>query len=77
MTKKGLITSWARTCAFQMYGPNFTWRRGTTLARLDRALCNQGWLDLFPDASVFHQAQINSDHRPILLNVFKSGGTPI
>lgn len=37
------------------------------MARMDRALANASWLTLFPQHKVLHLAQINSDHRPLLL----------
>ncbi|XP_050238477.2 uncharacterized protein LOC126687968 [Mercurialis annua] len=50
-------------------GPALTWRRGNLLQRLDRALCNDTWLKRFPDALTHHLPRINSDHRPILVNL--------
>ena len=50
-------------------GPKFTWSHGLVLERLDRLLCNEAWLDLFPDSRVLHLARIKSDHRPILLQM--------
>ena len=58
-------------------GPNFTWTRGLTSltfkgARLDRALCNVAWRELFPKASVFHLPKNHSDHAPLLVRVNRS-----
>lgn len=50
-------------------GPKFTWRRGTLLARLDRALSNARWCSVFPNACVYHLPKLGSDHRPILVNL--------
>lgn len=46
---------------------NFTWNRGTLFKRLDRAISNDEWLWIFPEATVLHLPKINSDHRPILI----------
>ncbi|KAI9077148.1 hypothetical protein K1719_040970 [Acacia pycnantha] len=50
-------------------GPRFTWRRGSLLMRLDRAVCNSFWLQLFPNSSVDHLPKIMSDHRPIMIKL--------
>ncbi|KAK4254012.1 hypothetical protein QN277_009448 [Acacia crassicarpa] len=52
-------------------GPEFTWKRGTFEARLDRMIANDQWAHLFPDASVSHLLFFKSDHRPILLRLNK------
>ena len=44
---KGLID-------FCYVGTNYTWRRGTRLARLDRALASDEWATLFPDSVIHH-----------------------
>ena len=44
---KGLID-------FGYVGTNSTWRRGTRLARLDRALASDEWATLFPDSVIHH-----------------------
>ncbi|KAI9125777.1 hypothetical protein K1719_003195 [Acacia pycnantha] len=49
-------------------GPKFTWRRGTLLMRLDRAICNTEWAHAFPQVEVSHLPKLLSDHRPILIN---------
>lgn len=48
-------------------GPNFTWRRGSTLVRLDRALCNNTWIEDYPNTTVMHLPKIQSDHRPMFI----------
>jgi len=53
-----------------LFGPEFTWSRGTNpetrkYARLDRALCNRQWSTYFPEASVQHLLQNQSDHCPL------------
>ncbi|XP_019164336.1 PREDICTED: uncharacterized protein LOC109160503 [Ipomoea nil] len=55
-------------------GSQFTWRRGTTVgtfkaARLDRCLCTEAWLDIYPEAAVTHLSNFSSDHNPILLTL--------
>lgn len=49
-------------------GPQFTWKRGNLLQRLDRALCNSRWEDFAPNYSVQHLYRLKSDHRPILVS---------
>lgn len=49
-------------------GNKFTWKRGGTRERLDRAVGNEGWSSKFPDAGVHHLAMGGSDHRPILID---------
>jgi hypothetical protein len=54
-------------------GALFTWsnNRGGirhTERRLDRALCNQAWLDACSSLSVSSLIKVNSDHFPILLD---------
>ncbi|CAN0829098.1 hypothetical protein LINGRAHAP2_LOCUS1046 [Linum grandiflorum] len=48
-------------------GPKFTWRRGTLLERLDRAVINEDWLLRFPESVNRHLPRVKSDHRPILV----------
>ncbi|XP_028808404.1 uncharacterized protein LOC114762973 [Neltuma alba] len=48
-------------------GPEFTWKRGSLLVRLDRALTNQTWIASQPNAIVMHLPRIQSDHRPLLI----------
>lgn len=58
------------------HGHRFTWRRGTLLQRLDRALCNTQFSSLFPNSSVDHLPKILSDHRPICISKGTRPGTP-
>uniref|UniRef100_A0A803QNQ9 Reverse transcriptase domain-containing protein n=1 Tax=Cannabis sativa TaxID=3483 RepID=A0A803QNQ9_CANSA len=46
-------------------GSRFTWKHGTTLERLDWAIINQKWADLYPTASLQHLGFFGSDHRAI------------
>ncbi|KAA3460795.1 reverse transcriptase [Gossypium australe] len=58
------------TCNLQdlgYIGPSYTWQRGNTSERLDRALANDTWISAFPHSLVYHLLRIKSDHRPILL----------
>lgn len=53
-------------------GQDFTWtngREGNDLIkeRLDRALANAEWLDVFPNSKVIHLPRTFSDHCPILV----------
>ncbi|KAK4258548.1 hypothetical protein QN277_004989 [Acacia crassicarpa] len=54
------------------FGPEFTWKRGSSEARLDRMLSNDQWTGMFPNASVAHLPFYKSDHRPLLLCLDKS-----
>ena len=54
-------------------GPRFTWTNGrdggaVIKERLDRALANAEWLDIFPDTKVIHLPRTFSDHCPILIS---------
>ncbi|XP_024042019.1 uncharacterized protein LOC112099143 [Citrus clementina] len=50
-------------------GPHFTWSRGNLSKRLDKAVCNDGWLIKHANSSVMHLPKIDSDHRPILVKL--------
>ena len=55
-------------------GLKFTWiyqkADGTQIReRLDRALVTLEWLDLFPDAKLYHQSTSASDHSMLLLQL--------
>ncbi|KAA3471230.1 reverse transcriptase [Gossypium australe] len=45
-------------------GPPFTWH-----GRLDRALGNEAWVQLFPNILVTDLSKFKSDHRPLLLSL--------
>ncbi|KAH1064492.1 hypothetical protein J1N35_029479 [Gossypium stocksii] len=49
--------------------PSFTWHRGGTFERLDRALANDVWVSAFPNCSVAHLLRLKSDHWPLLLSM--------
>ncbi|KAK4283181.1 hypothetical protein QN277_000163 [Acacia crassicarpa] len=53
-------------------GPEFTWKRGSSEARLDRILANDQWTSMYPNASVKHLPFFKSDHRPLLLCLDKT-----
>ncbi|KAL3506719.1 hypothetical protein ACH5RR_032101 [Cinchona calisaya] len=53
-------------------GRRFTWwgksRYGSLIhGRLDRAVCNAVWLDLFKEEADHHQIRTMSDHKPLLV----------
>ncbi|KAJ4824185.1 hypothetical protein Tsubulata_011922 [Turnera subulata] len=50
-------------------GPVFTWHRGSLKQRLDRALCNEAWLERFEETIVYHLPFLGSDHRPPLISL--------
>ncbi|KAH9648695.1 reverse transcriptase domain-containing protein [Citrus sinensis] len=58
-------------CDLEFKGPSFTWARGSLHKRLDRAICNDNWIERFSDASVLHLPKVCSDHRPILVRFGK------
>ena len=47
---------------------NKRWGRGSIKERLDRAISDQCWRTLFPNASVVHLGAINSDHTPLIID---------
>ncbi|KAA3460944.1 Retrovirus-related Pol polyprotein LINE-1 [Gossypium australe] len=56
-----------RSLDLEFCGPSFTWQRGGTFVRLDRALVNDAWMVSFPQYLVSHLPRIKFDHRPLLL----------
>ncbi|KAA3453419.1 reverse transcriptase [Gossypium australe] len=65
-TKEGNF--WAtRKIDLRFIGPSYTWKRGNTSERLDRALANDDWISVFAHSLVYHLPRIKSNHRPILL----------
>ncbi|KAK6144547.1 hypothetical protein DH2020_021367 [Rehmannia glutinosa] len=55
-------------------GPKFTWNRiaispSTQRARLDRAVCNTAWHDVFPWSRVNHYPSFFSDHAAIHIQI--------
>lgn len=50
-------------------GDKFTWHRALIRERLDRALVNEGWNEMFPGAVLEHLDYYKSDHRPIIMNL--------
>nr|POE68302.1 hypothetical protein CFP56_34322 [Quercus suber] len=64
---------------FGFVGQHFTWCNGQfgeqrTLLRLDRMVANSSWLELFPDAKVYHRSMSSSDH--CLLTLIMKNGQP-
>ncbi|XP_074265328.1 uncharacterized protein LOC141587759 [Silene latifolia] len=70
------FNNWIENCEFielAFSGPAHTWARGNSVetrqsARLDRALCNAEWGELFEDAMVRHLPAIQSDHCPLFIS---------
>jgi hypothetical protein len=57
-------------------GPKYTWsngQEGTALIkeRLDRGVSNMGWRNLFPEAELYVEATICSDHAPLMLHLWR------
>lgn len=53
-------------------GPKYTWTNcredgALVRTRIDRAHANSEWLEIFPEAKVFHLPRLCSDHNSILL----------
>ncbi|XP_021812414.1 uncharacterized protein LOC110755503 [Prunus avium] len=46
-------------------GPRFTWTNNRVFKRLDRAVCNLKWRQMFAEAHVVHLPRTKSDHCPI------------
>ncbi|KAA3465047.1 tyrosine decarboxylase 1-like [Gossypium australe] len=66
-----LFGNFVDSCGLQdlgFNGPKFTWQRGGTSARLDRALANNTWMESFPQCLISNLPRIKSDHRPIILS---------
>lgn len=66
---------------FPFSGPQFTWtnmrkRMANIQERLDRGLCNQWWLERFPDCSLTHLLRSRSDHCPVALHETRHQGLP-
>jgi hypothetical protein len=55
-------------------GDIFTWRRGKIRERLDCAVCNPRWTDMFAIAGVVNEDFGKSDHRPILVDTDRLDG---
>jgi hypothetical protein len=49
-------------------GDLFTWRRGQIRERLDRAIANLQWSNLYPQSMLVNSESIRSDHRPIVMD---------
>ena len=59
-------------------GQWFTWCNGRfgeqrTLVRLDRMVANEEWLNLFPEAKVYHRAMVASNHCLLSLSLRMRG----
>ncbi|XP_071928172.1 uncharacterized protein [Coffea arabica] len=55
-------------------GSAFTWTNGSLWQRLDRALANEAWGELFQTTKVFHLMRGRSDHAPLLIKCGSSMG---
>lgn len=49
-------------------GDIYTWRRGQIRERLDRAVANLLWSELFPQSMLINSESTRSDHRPIVMD---------
>lgn len=54
-------------------GGRFTWigkrSKYLIMSRMDRAVANSDWLEMYPTATVTLLPWIGSDHRPLLLSI--------
>jgi hypothetical protein len=50
-------------------GDLFTWHWGKIWERLDRAVANNLWSDLYPHATLINSEMTRSDHRPIVMGL--------
>ncbi|KAK8711191.1 hypothetical protein V6N13_146482 [Hibiscus sabdariffa] len=50
-------------------GPAFTWYRGQRAVRLDRCMCNDHWIESYPETLVHHLLRMKSDHRPLFVTI--------
>lgn len=50
-------------------GPMFTWKSGSLCQRLDWALGNPIWQDLFPNSSIINLPLATSDHCGVWVNL--------
>ncbi|XP_075088224.1 uncharacterized protein LOC142170259 [Nicotiana tabacum] len=60
-------------------GSTYTWCNGRSpkyriWKRLDRALLNHEWLDIFPKTQVSHLSRVGFDHAPLLVTIEKQHG---
>ncbi|XP_071940020.1 uncharacterized protein [Coffea arabica] len=55
-------------------GSAFTWTNGSLWQRLDRALANEAWGELFQTTKVSHLMRGRSDHAPLLIKCGSSMG---
>ena len=49
-------------------GDLYTWQRGHIRERLDRAVANIQWSNLFPQSTLINSEMTRSDHRPIVMD---------
>ena len=52
-----------------LQGVKFTWRRNESKSILDRSLCCQTWLRMFPNLSMVGLQRSFSDHNPLLISL--------
>lgn len=50
-------------------GCKFTWSNGTIMSKIDRALVNDSWIQLFPDVETVFRAPQLSDHSPMTVQL--------
>ncbi|KAI9079602.1 hypothetical protein K1719_038429 [Acacia pycnantha] len=72
------FSDWIQNCGLidvEANGPFFTWKGpkweglDRVFKRLDRCLCNVGWLEEFVDAEVRIVPRVGSDHHPMLVKL--------
>lgn len=50
-----------------LHGIKFTWRRNESKSKLDRALCCNEWLRMFPNMTLIGKERSVFDHNPLVL----------
>lgn len=50
-----------------LHGINYTWRRNESKSKLDRGLCSDDWMRVFPNLRLIGLNRSSSDHNPIAL----------
>jgi hypothetical protein len=51
-----------------LIGDMYTWKRGPIIERLDRAVANLQWSDMFHQSTLINSESTRSDHRPIIMD---------
>lgn len=66
-TKCNLIDLGFKCSPYTLSNKRLSNKHSLIRERLDRILCNEQWISVFPNSSVFHLYSPASDHMPLLL----------